>query len=54
MIEFIIFGIDGRGKVYPVERGMCLCIQLELAAYKKKYPPVIRIQIDCALPLEGA
>lgn len=51
MIEFIIFGTDCYGKMYPTQRGMAMCIQLEIVAYKKKYPPVVHIHLELALPV---
>lgn len=49
MIEYYICGTCRDGKVYPREHGMTICIQMEIVAYKKKYPPVIHVNIDCAL-----
>lgn len=49
MIEYYIMGTCRAGKIYPREHGMTLCIQREIAAYQKKYPPVIHINVDMAL-----
>jgi len=52
MIEFIIYGSDGTGQFYPKHRGMvATCIQAEIDAYVRRYPKVIHVAIDMALPL---
>lgn len=52
MIEFYIWGTDRRGKEYPRIRGMGLCMTAEVLEYRKKYPPVVHVVLDMALPYD--
>lgn len=52
MIEFYIWGTDKRGKEYPRIRGMGLCMTAEVLEYRKKYPPVVHVVLDMALPYD--
>lgn len=51
MIEFIIYGTDSSGRVFPRNRGMTtFCLQEVADSYVKKFPTVVHICIDVALP----
>jgi hypothetical protein len=49
MLEFIIKGIDAKGKIYPMKHGFTFCLCDEVKAYQKNHPDVIRLMIDLAL-----
>lgn len=53
MFEAFVYGIDGEGKQYPrIRMASTLCIQHLLDEYFAKYPTVVRVCMDIALPPE--
>jgi len=52
MIEFYIWGSDTKGRQYPKEYGLGVCLTAEVAAYRKKYPRVVHVILDMALPYD--
>lgn len=51
LYEAYLVGTDRRGKVYPrMHLFSVACVQVMLAEYLRKYPTVIHVNMDIAIP----